>query len=63
MGVIEIMKKARLQPDPEFYLGQAIRGLDDAKVALSYLSGQRPNEIIELKHEINIIKKKVDGLK
>lgn len=53
----------KLQPDPEFYLGQAQRGLDDAKIALRHLEGQRANQVIEIQHEINMLKQKIEGLK
>ena len=56
-------EKAGLQPDREFYLEQAIRGLDDAKIALRHLEGQRANQVIELQHEINMLKQKIEGLK
>lgn len=63
LSAVKVIKQTGLHPDPEFYLDQAIRGLNDAKIALRHLSGSRPNEVIELQHEINMLKAKVKGLK
>ena len=63
LSTIRIIKETGIMPDPEFYLEQATRGLNDAKIALRHLSGSRPNEVIEIQHEINMLKAKVKGLK
>ena len=51
----------RLQADREFYLEQAVRGLDDAKIALAIL--EHENGISDLISDIEILKRKVEELK
>jgi len=54
-------EKAGLQPDREFYLEQAIRGLDDAIISLRMLGSEDGvGGIIE---DIEILKRKIEGLK
>jgi len=51
----------RLQADREFYLEQAVRGLEDAIIALKMLGSEDGvGGIIE---DIEILKRKVEGLK
>ena len=51
----------RLQPDRESYKGQAQRGLDDAIIALKILGSE--NGIGDIIEDIEILKRKVEGLR
>ena len=58
---LEISKETVLYPDVEFYIGQAIRGLDDAIIALKMLGSEEG--VGGIMEDIEILKRKVEELK
>lgn len=61
MGITEIIKETGLQPDTEFYVEQAQRGLEDAIISLRMLGSE--NGISGIIEDIEILKRKIEGLK
>jgi len=56
-----ILKETGLQADREFYLEQAVRGLDDAIIALKMLGSEEG--VGGIMEDIEILKRKVEELK